>query len=96
MYVEPRYLGLKRMRVTESDLGPKVADIRCKLDASNIDPQAPLRDGDASFVEPGVVVYAVKGHSTQCRVAAEQLGKLTVFVATKPGGERIAAACPAT
>jgi hypothetical protein len=95
MFVEPRVLGMKRGVVRAKDLGVQVATVKCKLDASDIDSTKPLRDGDSSFVEAGTAVYAVKGYSPSCRVAAEQLGKLTVFVATKQGGEHIAAACSA-
>jgi hypothetical protein len=95
LFVEPKVLSMTG-GITSADLGSKVAAVRCKLDAANVDPRAPLRDGDASFIESGTAVYAVKGYSPECRVAAKQLGKLTLFLATKPGGEHIAAACPST
>jgi hypothetical protein len=94
MYVEPSYFGMRRGRVAAQDLGRRIAQVKCRLDTANIPAIAPRRDGDAAFIDPEASIYSVKGYAAACRVAARQLGKLTVFFAATRDGTHVAAGCP--
>lgn len=69
-----------------SDLGAVVLRSRCSFaalnDRTHKDPGR-ARDGDTAFLAAGTPIYAIKGWSTQCRLAAEHNGRLHVYLATE-------------
>jgi hypothetical protein len=55
--------------LTESDLGSEYARVQFQL-ANNVhDPHYQPKDGDASYREPGTIIYAVNGYKPQFRLA---------------------------
>jgi hypothetical protein len=71
---------------TRSDLSEVVLRSRCSFSALNDrthkDPGR-ARDGDTGFLPPGTPIYAIKGWSHECRLAAEHEGRLRVYVASQ-------------
>jgi hypothetical protein len=79
--------------ITRADLGPRVLTVRCSFSQLNertgmMTPQP--RDGDAAFLTPGTQVYAIRGWSPKCRLAASHDSQLHVYLAYRPGS-RVAA-----
>ena len=72
------------VRATHADLGQIVLRSRCSFSALNDrtgkDP-GKARDGDTAFLPPGTPVYALKGWSPECRLAAEHDGRVHVYLA---------------
>lgn len=64
----------------QGDLGPQYAVVKVKL-AGSQDPNHRLQDGDAGFLDPGTVVYTLKGFAPSFRLAANDQGRLTLFEA---------------
>ena len=68
-----QYVAQPSVRVTEADLGAEQFRIRCSFAQLNTitgreTPQ--LRNGDSTFLAPDTPVYAIKGWSAVCRLAA--------------------------
>ena len=57
--------------LTERDLGEPVGEVLCRLSDNVTDPGYDPQNGDAGFLEPGTIVYAVKGYDPSFRVAAK-------------------------
>jgi len=73
-----------------ADLAGVVLRVRCSLQQLNDathQPTPPPRDGDAAFLSAGTPVFAIRGWSPQCRLAAERGGRLEVYLAYRPGGK---------
>jgi hypothetical protein len=80
-------LGTPVTTVGDSDLGTEQFRIRCSLSAFNdrthqLPPAA--RNGDAAFLPVGTPVFAVKGWSPQCRLAARRRGAWSIYLAQQP------------
>src|SRR3954469_721275 len=77
-------LGGRRVEATRADLGPVVLHSLCSFSALNDrthkDP-GKARDGDTAFLPPGTPIYALKGWSEKCRLAAEHDGRVHVYLA---------------
>jgi hypothetical protein len=72
----------------KEDLGSKFGKTRCKLADVVTDPQYDLRDGDATFLEPGTPVYEVQGYELWFRLAARLDGRWVLYEADRvPGAE---------
>ena len=56
--------------LAEEDLGEPIGEVLCRLSDNVTDPGYDLQNGDAGFLEPGTVVYAVIGYDPSFRVAA--------------------------
>ena len=66
----------------DGDLGAKVALVRCKLaDYMVEDPDKRYLDGDASYLDKGTALYAVRGYRATFRLAARRDGELVLFEA---------------
>jgi hypothetical protein len=80
------------VRIRASELGRVVTRIRCSMAA--IDDHRhigyPLVDRSAAFVAAGAAVYAVRGYSPHCRLAAYVSGQLHVYLAQHDVKGRIA------
>lgn len=67
-----------------TDLGEVVLRSRCSFaalnDRTHKDP-GEARDGDTAFLAAGTPIHAIKGWSTQCRLAAAHNGRLHVYLA---------------
>jgi hypothetical protein len=77
--------------VGHSDLGEVVMRSRCSFRELNDRTNRmtpPAQHGDTGFLPPGTPVYAVRGWSTACRVAAESDGRLQFYLAQQSGGTR--------
>ena len=80
-------LGSRPIKARPQDLGRVVLRSRCSLSALNDRThKAPgsARDGDTAFLKPGTPIYALRGWSTHCRLAARSAGELRVYLAMKP------------
>jgi hypothetical protein len=68
----------------DGDLGGPVAAVRCRL-AEHIveDPAQRYLDGDASYLDKGTALYAVKGYRPTFRLAARRDGELVLFEAAE-------------
>ena len=55
----------------EGDLGEPVDEVLCRLSDNVTDPGYDPQHGDAGFLDPGTIVYAVKGYDPSFRVAAK-------------------------
>ena len=77
-----------RHPVPASQLGRELFRVRCSLarlnDRTGKQP-AEQRDGDAAFVPAGSPVYAVRGWSPRCRLAARHEGRLYLYLAYRNG-----------
>lgn len=72
----------------KDDLGSKFGKTRCKLADVVTDPDYDIRDGDATFLAPGTVVYEVKAYEPWFRLAARLDGRLILYEADRvPGAE---------
>ena len=75
---------------TRRDLGRVVLRSTCSFSALNDrthkSPGEP-RDGDTGFLPPGTPIHALRGWSTQCRLAAEHDGHLHVYLAYRNGAK---------
>ena len=54
----------------KEDLGPKVAEVRFRLQGNVNDPEYRTKNGDAGYLDPGTPVYVVKGYDPSFRLAA--------------------------
>jgi hypothetical protein len=65
------YFG-RSASISASQLGPVVTRVRCSLTAAEDPSRTPpqIIDGTASFLRAGTPVYAVRGYSPTCRLAA--------------------------
>jgi hypothetical protein len=63
-------------------LSGRVGSVLCRLDNSDASPSYRARDGDAAFLPPGTVVYAVKGDPAA--VAARAGGRFLRYTAFPP------------
>lgn len=73
---------------SRADLGQVVIRVRCSFRQLNdrMQQETPRpRDGDAAFLPPGTAVYAIRGWSPRCRLAAEHDGQLQVYLAYRTG-----------
>ncbi len=71
------YNGPPATSIAETDLGPIQFRVRCSLSQLNAATHRETpnpRDGDSSFLAPGTPVYAIKGWSPLCRLAASHGG----------------------
>jgi hypothetical protein len=72
------------VRATRADLAQVVLRSQCSFSALNDrtykDPGKP-RDGDTAFLPPGTPIYAVKGWSQECRLAAIHDGRVHIYLA---------------
>jgi len=77
-------LGGHSIRATRADLAQVVLHSQCSFSALNDrthkDP-GKARDGDTAFLPPGTPIYALKGWSQACRLAAEHDGRVHVYLA---------------
>lgn len=75
--------------ITRAEVGARVMWVRCSFsklnEATGQVPPKP-RDGDAAFLAPGTALYAIRGWSPACRLAASHDGRLHVYLAHQPGG----------
>ena len=62
-------------------LGTKFAQVKFKLEGNVNDPNYRSKDGDAAFLNPGTIVYTVKGYRSTFRLAAYQDKTLVLFEA---------------
>jgi hypothetical protein len=71
------------LTIRASDLGHVVTLIRCSM--TTLDDHRhtgfPLVDRSAAFIPAGAAVYAVRGYSPRCRLAAYVSGQLHVYLA---------------
>jgi len=71
-------------KATRADLGRVVLRSKCSFSALNDrthkSPGEP-RDGDTGFLPPGTPIHALHGWSIHCRLAAEQDGRIHVYLA---------------
>jgi hypothetical protein len=76
-------------QITDADLGQVAGSSRCSLSDLNArtgqEPPGPV-DGDTGFLPAGTSVYAVRGWSAECRLAAAHGGELRVYLAPEQGG----------
>ena len=80
-----------RRALPASELGEVVFRVRCSLAELNDrtgKSAAVRRDGDAAFLRPGTPVYAVRGWSPRCRLAARHDGRMYLYLAYRNGGEQ--------
>jgi hypothetical protein len=73
-----------RVRATRAELAQVVLRSRCSFSALNDRTQkdpGKARDGDTAFLPPGTPIYALKGWSQECRLAAEHDGRVHVYLA---------------
>jgi hypothetical protein len=75
--------------ITGAEIGDRVLLVRCSFSKLNqatgqVTPEP--RDGDAAFLTPGTAVYAIRGWSPACRLAASHDGRLHVYLAYQLGG----------
>ena len=77
------YEYLPSVRITASQIGPVVTRIRCSM-ATYPDTHAPpsqWANDTATALSAGTSVYAVKGFSPRCRLAAYAAGRPRAYVA---------------
>ncbi len=75
--------------LTESDLGPVFATVTFKLQGNVQDPGYQSKDGDASILDVGTKVYAVKGYSPTFRLATHENNVYTLYEAdTNPHAKK--------
>lgn len=67
--------------ISEAELGPEYARVRCKMQGHAYDPLGGLQDGYAAFFDPGTPVYAVRGYRPSFRLAAYQHDRWVIFEA---------------
>lgn len=65
----------------QADLGSHFATVRFRLDGNVHDPNRPLQDGDAAYLDAGTPVYRVQGYAPGFRLAARQDGRIVLFEA---------------
>lgn len=68
-----RYLGTfprAGRGLDESDLGPRIAVVKFRLEGNVHDINYRAKDGDAAFLEPGTPLYSLKGYTPITRIAA--------------------------
>lgn len=79
--------------IPTTQTGGVVLHVRCSLsqlnDRTGKEP-AERRDGDAAFLPAGTPVYAVRGWSTNCRLAARRDNRLYLYLAYRNGGQHAA------
>jgi hypothetical protein len=63
----------------ESDLGQVVAQVKYRVDGNVCDPNYRPKDGDAAFLDPGTLIYEVKGHPTSEMLAARRNGQIALL-----------------
>lgn len=84
-------LGSGSIEVKRSDLGRVVLRSRCSFSALNDRTQqnpGDARDGDTAFLKPGTPIYAIKGWSTDCRLAARSSVGLVAYLALDEKAKR--------
>jgi len=77
-------LGGHSIGATRADLAQVVLHSRCSFSALNDRTHkepGKARDGDTGFLRPGTPIYALKGWSPECRLAAEHDGRVHVYLA---------------
>ena len=82
-----------RHAIGTSELGRALFSVRCSLSQLNDrtgNAPATQRNGDAAFLRPGTPVYAVRGWSTSCRIAARERNRAQVYLAYRSGGQHAA------
>ncbi len=68
--------------VASNQLGSVVGRVECELSVLKFQAEpGPAVDGDASFVQVGTEVHAVRGYATSCRVAVRIAGVNRVYLA---------------
>jgi hypothetical protein len=74
--------------VSARHLGPVITHVRCSLTAEEDPSRTPpqIIDGTASFLGVGTPVYAVRGYSPACRLAAYLNGQLQPYLAQAEHG----------
>jgi hypothetical protein len=74
--------------VSARQLGPVITHVRCSLTAEEDPSRTPpqIIDGTASFLRVGTPVYAVRGYSPACRLAAYLNGQLQPYLAQAEHG----------
>jgi len=65
----------------EADLGAQYATVRFKLSGNVDDPSYHAKDGDAAFLEPGTIMYEVRGYAPTVRLATHVDGQIALYVA---------------
>lgn len=79
--------GAGRTLVPE-DLGEPFDSVRFRVAGNVTDSSYRTKNGDAAFLAPGTVLYAVKGYNTSFRLAAAHDGNLFLFEAdSNPGAK---------
>ena len=77
-----------RHPIATSELGRELFSVRCSLSQLNDrtgKTPATQRNGDAAFLRPGTPVYAVRGWSINCRIAARERNRVLVYFAYRNG-----------
>ena len=78
--------------LAESDLGPQVGTVQFKYEGNVHEPDYSSKhgkDGDAAFLEPGTVVYTVKGYQPTFRLAAHMGDRIALYEAdTNPHAQK--------
>lgn len=74
--------------LTPADLGEPFDRVQFQVAENVTTPGYKTKNGDAAFLSPGTVLYAVKGYDTRFRLAASREGKLFLYEAdTNPAAK---------
>lgn len=79
-----RFTAVSRIagrEITDADLGSQLSTVRFTVDGNIKDSDYRLQDGDATYLEQGTPVFAVKGYSARFRRAARANGRLYLYEA---------------
>lgn len=68
----------QRATLQPADIGPAYSTIRSQV-AGHTEPEYILKDGDATFLKAGTVVYEVKGYAPTFRLAAKRDEQFLLF-----------------
>ena len=81
--------------IDPSQRGRVIGNIRCSL-SDRSDPNRETKDfpdGTAPFLPVGAALYEIRGYTVSCRIAAEDQGKLVVYLAEHEVNGKSAPVC---